>query len=212
MRPSWPCVDERWGLNQLDGRTVEPYPADDVIPNPARRRLDRELKVARAVEGAALRKLSRLADEDPRRDAYEQDVEHAHQLQDDLEALRPAVPTHAPVSETELADKLVLHPGQYKMVIDTLRVALANAESALAAWLGTELPRATEAKKSLAKLLDAPGSIRLNRRTITVALQPAGTRAEHRAFDSLLVRLNALGLHLPGDPSGRSLRFKLDIK
>ena len=204
--------NDRWGINQLDGRIVEPYPADEVIPNPARRRLDRELKVARAVEGAALRKLSRLADEDPRCDAYEQDVEHARQLQDELEALRPAVPTHAPVSETELADKLVRHPGQYKMVIDTLRVALANAESDLAAWLGPELPRATEAKKALAKLLDAPGSIRLNRRTITVALEPAGTSAELRAVDSLLRRLSALALHLPGDPSGRSLRFKLHIK
>jgi len=215
----WACQEnqfkhdnERWGINQLDGRTVEQYPADEVIPNPARRRLDRELKVARAVEGAALRKLSRLADEDPRCNAYEQDVEHARQLQDELEALRPAVPTHAPVSETELADKLVLHPGQYKMVIDTIRIALANAESDLAAWLGSELPRAVEAKKALAKLLDAPGSVRLNRRTITVALQPAGTRAERHAFDSLLVRLNALALHLPGDPSGRSLRFKLHNK
>ncbi len=215
----WACQEnqfkhdnERWGINQLDGRTVEPYPADEVIPNPARRRLDRELKVARAVEGAALRKRSRLASNDPRCDAYEQDVEHARQLQDELEALRPAVPTHAPVSETELADKLVLHPGQYKMVIDTLRIALANAESDLAAWLAPELPRATEAKKALAKLLDAPGSIRLNRRTITVALEPAGTSAELRAFDSLLRRLSALVLHLPGDPSGRSLRFKLHNK
>lgn len=215
----WACQEnqfkhenERWGINQLDGRAVEPYPADEVIPNPARRRLDRELKVARAVEGAALRKLARLADQDPRCDAYKQDVEHARQLQDELETLRPAVPTHAPVSETELADKLVLHPGQYKMVIDTLRIALANAESDLAAWLGPELPRATEAKKALAKLLDSPGSIRLNRRTITVALEPAGTSAELHAFDSLLGRLNALALHLPGDPSGRSLRFKLHNK
>ena len=73
--------------------------------------------------------------------AYEGDLEHARELQRELVALRPDVPTHAPVAETELAGELVRHPGQYKLVIDTLRVALANVESDLAASLAPELPK-----------------------------------------------------------------------
>jgi hypothetical protein len=42
---------ERWGINQLDGRTVRPYPEGAVIPNPARRRLDNALRLARVEEG-----------------------------------------------------------------------------------------------------------------------------------------------------------------
>jgi hypothetical protein len=38
---------ERWRQNQLDGRTVEEYPPETVIPNPARRRLDHALRIAR---------------------------------------------------------------------------------------------------------------------------------------------------------------------
>jgi Transposase protein len=204
--------NERWGINQLDGRRVNDYPADEIIPNPARRRLDRELRIARSAEGEALRRLAQLDDNDPKKAIYDDDIEHARDLQRELQALRPTVPTHAPVGETELAGELVRHPGRYKLVIDTLRVALANVESDLAAWLGPELPRAAEAKKTLAKLFDAPGNVRPNGRTITITLEPAGTRAELRAVDSLLSRLNALDLQLPGDPSGRALRFKLDNK
>lgn len=45
---------ERWGINQLDGRQVEQYPPGASIPNPARRRLERTLRVLRASEGEAL--------------------------------------------------------------------------------------------------------------------------------------------------------------
>ncbi len=204
--------NERWGINQLDGRRVEDYPADAIIPNPARRRLDRELRIARVAEGAALRRLVTLDDDHPKREKYEADLEHARELQRELEALRPEVPTHAPVAETELAGKLVRHPGQYKLVIDTIRVALANVESDLAAWLAPELTKPAEAKKALAKLFDAPGDVRPNGRTITIALQPAGTAAELCAFEALMTRLNAIGLQLPGDPSGRVLRFKIHGK
>ena len=40
----------------------------------------------------------------------------------DLEALRPYTPTHAPLEDTELAGKLVYHPGNYKAVMDTIRM------------------------------------------------------------------------------------------
>lgn len=204
--------NERWGTNQLDGRRVEDYPPDEIIPNPARRRLDRELRIAHAAEGEALRRLAALDDDDPKRATYDDDLLHARELQRELKALRPQVPTHAPVKETELAGKLKRHPGDYKRVIDTLRVALANVESDLAAWLAPDLPKPAEAKKTLAKLFEAPGQVRPNGHTISVTLEPAGTDAELVAIDSLLSRLNQLDLRLPGDPSGRALRFKLGNK
>jgi transposase len=50
---------ERWGINQLDGRKVQPYPDGTIIPNPARRKLDRSLQLLRAGEGQLRRKLAR---------------------------------------------------------------------------------------------------------------------------------------------------------
>jgi len=199
---------ERWGINQLDGRKVEPTPADEVIPNPARRRLDIRLRFARAEEGRARNKLARLASEDPARARHEQDLTRAMATQVEIEALRPNVPARAPVKDTPLAGKLVRHVGHYKTVIDTLRVALANVESELAARLAPHLSRPAEAKKTLANLLAAPGHVRLTPGRIHVDLAPAATAPERDAFDRLLRELDGLHLTLPGDPERRILRFR----
>lgn len=198
---------ERWGINQLDGRRTEQYPPDAIIPNPARRRVERQLQDARKREGEALRKLSRLDEHHPKRRKLEADIEQARQQQQDLEALRPHVPTHAPVQDTELAGELVKHRRSYKLLIDTLRIALANAESELAARLAPHLIRGKEAKKTLKNLLVAPGTIRINKRSVNITLAPAGTSRELQAFEELISQLNELPLTLPGDADRRRLRF-----
>jgi hypothetical protein len=212
----WGCQEnqfkhgnERWAINQLDGRRVQPYPADAIIPNPERSRIERDLRLARAAEGQARNKLARLDRHDPKRPRVEKDLQHALELQEQLEALRPHTPTHAPVCETELRDELVQHDGAYKTVIDTLRIALANAETDLASQLAPHLRKPREAKKTLASLLAAAGTVRLTRRTVTVSLAPAATSCEREAFTSLLKRISAMNLTLPGDASRRRLVFKL---
>jgi hypothetical protein len=201
---------ERWGTNQIDSYKVVPCSPDTVIPNPARRRLDRALRIAKTAEGEALRKLARLPPDDARRQKLEEEVKRLFDLQAKLDAQRPAVPKHAPLSETELGGKLVQHPGRYKTVLDALRIGLANAESELATMLAPLLPKEDEAKKTLANLLGAPGRVRLTRRQIRVTLAPAATPGELAAFEVFLNQVNSMGLTLPGDPAARILRFELD--
>ncbi|MDQ3341946.1 MAG: hypothetical protein M4D80_42915, partial [Myxococcota bacterium] len=150
---------ERWGINQLDGRSVESYPPGTIIPNPARRRLDHALRLARVAEGEARRDLARFAPGSPRHAAAEVDLAEALGRQHDLEHLRPWVPPRAPIEETELAGKLVRHDGKLKMIIDVIRVVCANAESELAMLLAPHMRRPREAKKLVANILAAPGSV-----------------------------------------------------
>ena len=201
----------RWGQNQLDGRKVEPYPPDTIIPNPARRRLDRAMRIARIVEGDARRELALLGDEAPQRARWDRQLADALATQRELEAMRPVTPKHAPLVETELAEKLVKHPDDYKMLIDTIRMACANVETDLATLLAPHLPKPAEAKRALANIFAAPGSVHVSDTRITVALQPAGTKSELRAFDTFLGRCNRLRLVLPGDPARRPLRFRLQL-
>jgi len=204
--------NERWGINQLDRRKVEAYAPETVIPNPARRRLDRALTLARHREGEARNLLARLADHDERRrEKAKRDLEAALAEQKRLLALRPRVPKHAPLCETELADVLVYHPGEYKTVLDTLRIACANVESELACELAPHLRKPAEAKKALGNLLAAPGEVRVNERSITVSLAPAARKDEREAFDALAKLVSRLRLTLPGDPHGRPLRFKSQL-
>jgi transposase len=198
---------ERWGANQLDGRQVEEYAPDEMIPNPARRRLEHALTIVRRVEGDALRRLSHMEADDPRRARLEQDVARSRAQAETLLSQRATVPKRVTVLEAGLAGKLVRHRDRYKLLLDTLRTLLANVESELATMLGPHLARPKEAKKTLANLFAAPGVVRVSSRHVTVLLAPAGTRTERRAFEQLYAALNAATLKLPGDHSGRSLRF-----
>ncbi len=202
---------ERWGINQLDRRETIAYLPDTIVPNPARRRLDRAMRVACIREGDARRLLAQLPDEDRRRARIERDLEDAIALQRQLEEQRPTTPKHAPLCDTELAGKLRRHESGSKTVLDTLRIACANAEADLAALLGSRLPRPTEAKKTLANLLAAPGRVRVGLRTIAVDLAPAGTALEHAAFGELLAAINRQKLTLPGDSRRRRLRLRAQI-
>ena len=202
---------ERWGINQLDGRKTIDYRPDTVIPNPARRRLDRDLRLARLDEGKARRELARLDKDHPKREREQKKLEDALNRQLDLEALQPSTPTHAPLEETELAGKLVYHPGNYKAVLDSIRIVCANAESDLAYTLAPYLKKPREAKKALANLFKAPGSVRVEQDRILVHLDPAGTRNEKEALATVLEALDGWLLVLPGDKSRRLLRFRSQI-
>jgi hypothetical protein len=201
---------ERWGINQLDARTVEPYPPGTIVPNPARRRLDHALRIARVAEGDARRVLARHP-AGARRVRAERDLAEALARQDELEALRPSTPTHAPVEETELAGHLVRHPDGYKATLDAIRTVCANAESELAAILAQHLRRHREAKRVVANLFAAPGRVSVTERMIHVRLAPAATPAERAALRELLVALNARKLTLPGDTRGLPLTFDLQM-
>jgi hypothetical protein len=159
-------------------------------------------------EGQAHRKLVRSSEDNPKYARALEDLECSLDRQQQLESLRASVPLRAKVSQTSLAGKLQRHLQEYKCVIDTLRVGLANAESELAIRLAKHLQRPREAKKTLANLLAAPGRVRVDRRHVTVRLLPAGTAAERRAFRRFLADVNRLELRLPGNLSHLPLRFQ----
>ena len=80
----------RWGINQLDGRTTEPVDPDTVIPNPARRRLDRNIRLARVTAGLARNELAQRPKDDPRRKHWEATLTRAIAHEHELLGLRPS--------------------------------------------------------------------------------------------------------------------------
>ncbi|HET8542305.1 MAG TPA: hypothetical protein VFL83_20690 [Anaeromyxobacter sp.] len=123
--------------------------------------------------------------------------------QRELMALRATVPAVAPVSETPLAGLFRRHELGYKNVLDTLRISLANLESDYATMLARHLDRPHEAKKLLAALFAAPGTIHLGSRSVTVRLMPAASDSERAALRAFLADLTRRRLPLPGDPDQR---------
>jgi hypothetical protein len=185
---------ERWGINQLDGRKVEPYPAGTIIPNPARRRNERALKIARADEGRARSVLANENATDKRRARARDELVDAVQRRVALEA-----------------GKLVRHPAQLKAVVDTMRIVCANVEAELADAISPHLNRPREAKKVLANVFAAPGRVDVTMSEIRVRLLPAANYSEHAAIQRLLADITARKLTLPGDAHRRPLRFELHL-
>jgi hypothetical protein len=202
---------ERWGINQLDGRKVEPYPPGTIIPNPARRRNERALKIVRADEGRARCALAAESLTDKRRTRAESDLADAIQRRVALELARPLIPDRAPIEQTELAGKLVRHPAKLKAVVDTIRIVCANVEAELADVIARTLKRPREAKKVVANVFAAPGRVDVTPSEIRVRLSPAANRSEHAAIRRLLADITVRKLTLPGDVRRRPLRFELHI-
>jgi hypothetical protein len=200
---------ERWGINQLDGRKTTPYGPDEIIPNPARRRLDRAIRMLQAREGRLRNQAAALPTTatPERRAEIEAEIRRVVGERQQQVALRPATPEHARVADTELAETLVKHPDEYKRTLDTLRIACGNAEADLAQLLAQHLPRPGEAKRALHNLFMAPGDVRVLPDRIEVHLRPAGTRPERAAFGRLLDEVSGWHLRLPGDERARALRF-----
>jgi len=142
----------------------------------------------------------RLEDEEPGHEQIAKEIKEAMDRQRDLMALRATVPRTAKVSETSLAGKLKRHLLPYKNVLDTMRVVLANVESDCAVLLAPRLGRPREAKKLLATLFAAPGTMHLGSRSVTVRLMPAATAPERTALSAFLRDVSQMNLTLPGGP------------
>jgi hypothetical protein len=200
---------ERWGFDQLDGRQVEPYPKGTLIPNPYRRSLKESRDDAIEREGKLRCKLARLKRDDPEgagiKATLDETVEMLWMVKD---ALRRA-PDRIAIEKTHLRGKLVHHTREYKLLVDTIRVASMNAEEQLARLLRPHLRLKAEAKRVLQNLFQSSGSIHAGRSAITVRLDPTANRAELRAIGQLLNQVNRRRLIHPGDRERRPLRFVL---
>ena len=107
--------------------------------------------------------------------------------------------------------QLVKHNGELKTLMDTIRIACVNAENELALRLAPYLNRSKEAKATLANIFAAPGAVRVNGKSITVTLDPAGTSHEKEAFEAFFKEISRMDLSLPGDPKVRRLCFKVKL-
>lgn len=201
---------ERWGLNQLDGRTFKPFDADFVIPSPDRRRLNKSLLALREAEGQLHRNLLRARTPE-QTVALKEELDRNLKKQRALEEKRPDVPIHCTVEEAGLHGELMRQQDEYKAVIDTIRTACINAEADLATKLAPSMSRPREAKRLLRNLFSAPGDLRVTDNSIEVVLDVAGTKNEQYALAALCRTVNAWKLTHPGDVAARPLRFRTNI-
>ena len=200
---------ERWGFDQLDGRQVDAYPGETIIPNPYRRNLERSRDGALQREGRLRCRIARMASKNPKREELEKELVEASNMVQMIQDALKRTPKHTPLERTHLNGKLVHHRREYKLLVDTLRVAGMTAEDELARKLRPHLPVGAEAKRVLQNVFRATGNIQVADSQITITLDPAANRAELPAIRKLLNGLNLEALRHPADPLRRPLYFRL---
>jgi hypothetical protein len=200
---------ERWGFDQLDSRQVVAYPPGTIIPNPYRTNLERSRGHAAEQEGKLRCQLARLERRAPERVETKKQLAEVTEMASLIKTALHRTPHHIPIEKTHLAGELVHHQREYKLVIDTLRIAGMNAEDQLAHMLKAHLSTEPEAKRVVQNLLKASGNIQVGKSRITVTLDPSANRAELRAIRALLGQVNRKRLSHPGDPERRRLEFRL---
>lgn len=200
---------ERWGFDQLDSRQVEAYPDGTIIPNPCRRNLERSRDRAVQREGKLRCKLARTRADAPERAELKAKVAETMSVLADVRAALRQTPQHIAIEETRLAGKLVHHRREYKLLVDTVRVAAMAAEDRLSARLRPYLATEAESKQVLQNAFKAVGNIQVANSHITIALDPSGNRAELRAIRKLFDEINHEAISHPADPLHRPLRFRL---
>jgi hypothetical protein len=100
---------------------------------------------------------------------------------------------------------------ELKTVLDTIRIVCVNVEADLAAVVADELLRPREAKKVIANVLAASGSVTVSDDVIRIRLAPAANRNERVAIEHLFATINEWSLTMPGDRANRRIEVILHL-
>ncbi|MDI6773098.1 MAG: hypothetical protein QME77_11030 [bacterium] len=197
---------EHHGLDQLCSYATEPAP-DQLVPNPERKRLQRELGAKRK-QAAELR--ARIGDalvSEPKtgRSAHGLKIAQGGTVKTlrileqeiaQLEARHKACPTHVPLSASGQARKVFRL--EQKTIVDRIKVCAYNTEEWLLDLLGRHYPNTHDIRDLLRSFADLPGEMRSTPEGLVVTLDPPDTPQHRNALRGLCQELNTIGATYPG--------------
>jgi len=188
------------GLDALDSYAKEPDDLQRSVPNPAKsaaarsvREARASLSVAEATEGRAVLSGLRNCQDKEIADAF---AAANDEVSDRVQAAK-AVPARVPLGELH-PDAERLAP-ERKRIHDAIRMAVYNAESALARLLAPHYRRADdEARKLLGEAFSSPADLEVIGDELHVRINPLSAPRRSRAIAGLCNALNATETRYPG--------------
>lgn len=190
----------RFALDSLDSHTVVDDDLDRTVPNPAKKDHARRIRELKTVIASGQATLGRHADNpalaDSRAELAATLDEVAGQLAD-LQAAGRDIPARVPLGD--IRPDAARHDAEHKRLVDAIRMATYNAESALARQLAPHYRRAHhEARSLLHEAFATPADIRIDHGQIHVTLNPLSAPRRTRAIAGLCDTLTATQTRYPG--------------
>jgi prepilin-type processing-associated H-X9-DG protein len=187
-----------YGLDALDAYETEPDDLTRMVANPRRRDADRALREAKSSLARAEAKEGKDSLGGRRADAgLRQAFAEARAEVDRLDAVAKALPARVPLAEVRPA--AVRIDVERKRIMDAIRMATYNAESALARMIAPHYARADdEARTLLREIFSAPGDLEIEGNRLHVRINPLAAPRRSRALAGLCEELTATETLYPG--------------
>ena len=200
-------MGEHMGLNQLLGYAYQEADGSQLVPNPQRQGMDRELKQKRQQLAKLRSKLGQavLAQrQDSQRTAaglkvaQQRQVEQARDLEAQIAKLleqRSALPTHVPLQDAGGREVMRL---EHKAIIDRVKMTAYNAEEWLLEQLAPHYHNPDDIRQLLRSFAELSGEICRTAQGLVITLDPPDTPIYRRALRGLCADLSQLGATFPG--------------
>jgi transposase len=195
------------GLDQLVSYRADAADGDTLIPNPERKRLDRQIAEKRKQLAALKADLGDALLDEPKhgRSAHGLKIGQAgavkrlRSLESDIDALvatRKPLPAKIRVADTaQHRDVMRL---EHKAIVDRIKISAYNAEEWLLDRLVAHYPNPHDVRDLLRSLAELSGHIDTTDTGVVVTLDPPDTPIHRRALRGLVEDLNNIGASFPG--------------
>ena len=202
---------EHYAIDRLVEHGTEPLPETTTVVNPARRRLESQIRreqTLRDRDRAAFGALSLSPlPEPPELEAWQQQKARLHaalttretQLAG-LKAKRKDTPRHLALKDLPPEEQFPRLRAGRKHFVDTLKLIAYRAETALVGTVREALARADDGRALVRELMRTPADLHpdLEAKTLTVRLQPLPSRLQDAAARHLAEELTATETLFPG--------------
>jgi len=198
---------EHHGLDQLLGYAWAEADGERPVPNPERKRVEREIKAKRQELARRERELGQVLLDEPGGSGRTADgikiaqggaVGQLRALEKEIDGLldsRDALPTHVPLAEAGRREMLRL---EQKAIIDRIKMTVYNAEEWLLELLMRHYRNPQDVRALLRSFAELSGEMRTTAHGVVVTLDPPDLPLHRRALRGLCTDLNQLGCTYPG--------------
>ena len=197
---------EHHGLDQLLGYAWAEDDGARLVPNPARKQVERELKAKRQELARRKVELGQVLLDEPAwgrtahglKVAQRGTVGQLRALEAAIEALeerRAGLPKHVPLAEAGTRTVLRL---EQKAIIDRIKLTAYNAEEWLLELLVHHYPNSHNVRALLRSFAELAGEIRTTPAGVVITLDAPDLPLHRRALRGLCADLNQLGATFPG--------------
>lgn len=199
-------MGEHHGLDQLISYGVDAIDPDTLIPNPHRRRLEREIADMRKQAAKLKADLGGAVLNDERGNsvtglkiAQRGAVGRLRALETGIRQAtkqRKALPTHVTVAESGTCREVLRC--EHKAIVDRIKISGYNAEEWLLERLVPHYPNPNDVRDLLRSFAQLSGRLRTTTNGVIITLDPPDTPQHRRALHGLITELNTTEPVYPG--------------